>query len=176
MIFTETSLNGSFLVDLEWREDDRGAFARAFCVEEFGRMGLCDRIVQTNVSFNEGRGTLRGMHYQRTPHGETKVVRVTRGRIFDVIVDLRRASPSYTRWFGVELDEESGRSLYVPDGCAHGFITLEAKSEVFYLMGSEYVAGAATGVRYDDPAFSIEWPEPPTVVSERDLGFAPFVP
>jgi dTDP-4-dehydrorhamnose 3,5-epimerase len=175
MIFTETPLRGSFLIDLEWLEDERGAFARAFCVEEFRKMGLRGDIAQANLSFNERCGTLRGMHYQRAPDSETKVVRVARGRVFDVIVDLRRDSSTYTQWFGAELDDETGRALYVPSGFAHGFLTLQAKTEVSYLMGTAYVAGAAAGVRYDDPVFGIKWPAPPVIVSERDLAFAPFV-
>jgi dTDP-4-dehydrorhamnose 3,5-epimerase len=174
MIFSETALPGAFLIDLERREDDRGFFARAFCKEEFSAHGLNGRVEQANVSFNKRRGTLRGMHYQQEPHGETKVVRVVRGRIYDVIVDLRRSSPTHTRWFGIELDSQTERALYIPEGFAHGFLTLEDDTEIFYLMGSPFVPTAAAGARYDDPAFGIQWPEAPTVIAERDLAFAPY--
>jgi dTDP-4-dehydrorhamnose 3,5-epimerase len=176
VIFVETRLAGAWLIELERREDDRGWFARSFCTEELRARGLNDRVVQANASFNRRRGTLRGMHYQRAPHGETKIVRVTRGRVHDVIVDVRPESPSFRQWFGVDLDERTGTALYVPEGVAHGFLTLADESEVHYLMGVAYVPEAAAGFRHDDPAFGIRWPETPRLVSERDLAFPPYSP
>jgi dTDP-4-dehydrorhamnose 3,5-epimerase len=179
VILGETPLAGAFVVELEQLRDERGHFARTFDTEQFAAAGLDGRVAQCNTSFNARAGTLRGMHYQADPHGEAKLIRATRGAIFDVVVDLRAGSPTFTRWFGVELDAESGRSLYVPVGFAHGFQTLVADSEVLYQMSYHYVPDAARGVRFDDPAFAIEWPPPPPgglVVSERDSAFPDFVP
>ena len=177
MILRETPLAGAHVVELERLRDERGHFARTFDAEQFAAAGLDARVVQCSTSFNARAGTLRGMHYQADPHGEAKLVRVTRGAVFDVIVDLRPASPTCRGWFGIELDAESGRSLYVPVGFAHGFQTLVDDSEVLYQMSHPYVPDAARGVRFDDPAFAIEWPpSPPTglVVSERDRAFPDF--
>lgn len=168
MKFTETDIDGVFVIDLERLGDERGWFARSFCVDEFAGAGIDFNIVQENLSFNSEAGTLRGMHYQRGPHEEAKVVRCIRGAIFDVAVDLRPDSPSFRSWFGVELAGDSGRSLFVPAGCAHGFQTLTDDVEVHYLMSARYHPEAAAGVRYDDPAFGIEWPLPVSSVSERD--------
>lgn len=168
MIFTETDLPGAYVVDLEPYRDERGFFARAWCRNEFEEHGLVPRVVQANVSFNEHEGTLRGMHYQVAPHEETKLVRCTRGAIYDVIVDLRPDSPTYTHWIGVELTEHNYRMLYVPENFAHGFITLQPRTEVTYQVSQFYAPDAERGVRYDDPAFGIEWPVPVRVISEKD--------
>lgn len=176
MIFAETSLPGAFIIDIQWHEDDRGAFGRVFCTDEFRKVGIEAHVAQANISKNARRATLRGLHYQRAPHAEAKIIRVNRGRIYDVIADLRPQSPTYTRWFGVYLDGDAGQSLYVPAGLAHGFLTLDDRTEIFYLMSAPYVEEAAAGVRFDDPALGIVWPEPPQVISPRDLSFPPFSP
>ena len=175
MIFTETPLAGAWVLDPERREDDRGHFARTYDREEFAQRGMDPSVVQCNTSFNARAGTLRGMHFQAAPHGEPKLVRCTRGAIHDVIVDLRPGSPTHRGWFGVDLTAENGRSLFVPVDFAHGFQTLEDASEVLYVMGHEYVADAASGVRWDDPAFGIKWPPAPSggrTISERDAAYA----
>jgi dTDP-4-dehydrorhamnose 3,5-epimerase len=173
----ETPLAGAYVVEVEQRRDERGYFARTFDREQFAAAGLDGRVAATNTSFNPRAGTLRGMHYQAPPHGEAKLVRVTRGAVFDVIVDLRADSATFRRWFALELDAASGVSLYVPVGFAHGFQTLLDDSEVLYQMSYEYVPEAARGVRFDDPAFAIDWPAPPPdgrVISERDRTFPDF--
>lgn len=168
MLFTPTPLPGLLLVDPERRTDERGFFARSFCAAEFAAQGLPTVFPQHNVSGNPRRGTLRGLHLQRPPHGEPKLVRCTGGAIFDVAVDVRPGSPTHGRWFGVELDAAGGRSLYIPPGFAHGFQTLTDDAEVLYLMGAMYVPEAATGLRWDDPDVGIVWPLPVSVVGERD--------
>ena len=168
MIFTETAVAGAYVIDAERVEDERGFFTRVFCEDEFRAHGLDTAIVQCNVSWNRVRGTLRGMHYQSAPHEETKIVRCTRGAIWDVVADLRRESPTYRRWAAAELTARNHRQLYIPKGVAHGFITLEDDTEVFYEMGTRYAAGAGRGVPWDDPAFAIEWPVEPVVIGERD--------
>jgi dTDP-4-dehydrorhamnose 3,5-epimerase len=168
LIFSETSITGAIILDLERREDDRGFFARAFCEDEFRARGLNGRIAQCNLSWNRVKGTLRGLHYQAEPFEETKIVRCTRGAIWDVVIDLRPDSETYRRWAGVELTAENARALYVPTGLAHGFITIQDDTEVLYMMGSPYVAEAATGVAWDDPAFAIDWPAEPVLISDRD--------
>lgn len=172
MIFTQMDIPGTYIIDLEKIEDDRGYFARSFCQQEFENAGISFTPVQTNLSFNKQAGTLRGMHYQQAPHGEAKLVRCNRGRIFDVAIDLRPESAAYRQWIGVELDADDGRALFIPEGCAHGFLTLSDDTEVLYLMGHEYVPGAGAGVRWDDPAFSIAWPANPVVISDRDRAYA----
>lgn len=169
MIFTQTDLEGAFIIDLERIADPRGFFARAWDRNEFEEHGLETRIAQSNLSFNKRRGTLRGMHYQVAPHAEVKLVRCTRGAMYDVIIDLRQGSPTYARWIGVELTEHNGRMLYIPKGFAHGFQTLRDDTEAFYMMSEFYTPGAAAGVRWDDPSFEIEWPlGEPTEISEKD--------
>lgn len=176
MIFTETELPGAFVIDLERREDDRGFFARAWCAQEFAEHGLNTRLVQANLSFNHHKGTLRGMHFQHDPAAETKVIRATRGSILDVIVDLRPDSPTYTKWIGVELSAENRRALYVPEGFAHGYQTLEPDTETYYLVTEFYTPEAEGGVRWNDPAFGIEWPDPDNpLLSEKDASWPDFV-
>lgn len=168
MIFSETQLPGAYVIELEKRGDARGFFARAFCQREFAAHGLMTHIAQTNVSFSQTRGTLRGMHYQAAPYAEAKLVRCTRGSILDVIVDLRPESPACKKWLGVELTAANYRMLYVPEGFAHGFITLEDCVEVTYQVSQFYTPEAERGVRWDDPAFGIEWPLAPAVISDKD--------
>lgn len=175
MILHETELHGVFVVELEPREDERGSFTRVWDGPELERLGLDARIAQCSVSLNRRAGTLRGLHYQASPHGETKVLRCTRGALFDVLVDLRRGSPTFKRWFGFELRARDDRCLYVPEGLAHGFQTLEDETEVFYAISVPYEPSSARGVRWDDPAFAIEWPETPErTISERDRAWPDF--
>ena len=162
------------IIEPELHADERGAFARTYCADELRANGLDPRISQCSTSFNRQAGTLRGLHYQRQPHAEVKLVRCTTGAIFDVAVDLRPGSPTYCRWVGIELTAENRRALYVPEGCAHGFLTLVDGSEVFYQISSPYVAEAGTGVRWDDPAFGVQWPSTPIVIAERDAGYPDF--
>jgi dTDP-4-dehydrorhamnose 3,5-epimerase len=176
MIFTETALQGAVLVDLAPHSDERGFSSRSFCEREFAEHGLNPRVVQCNISYNQKRGTLRGMHLQVPPFAEAKLVRVTRGSIYDVIVDLRRDSPTRLKWFGVELSAENRRALYVPEGFAHGFLTLEDDTQVFYQMSEFYAPECARGYPWDDPAFGIVWPIPVSVISEKDAGLAAFIP
>jgi dTDP-4-dehydrorhamnose 3,5-epimerase len=175
MRFEETPLCGAFVVQPERLEDERGFFARTWCRDEFSRQGLSPELSQCNLSFNARRHTLRGMHYQRRPHGEIKLVRCTTGAIFDVIVDLRRDSATYLKWFGIELSAENRQMLYIPEDFAHGFLTLCDGAEVFYQMSTPFVAGFGAGVRWNDPAFAIAWPALPDVISERDNSYADFV-
>jgi dTDP-4-dehydrorhamnose 3,5-epimerase len=174
--FTETPLHGVVLIELDSMKDERGSFARTFCDDEFERAGIAMHIRQTNLSHNRHALTLRGMHYQEAPHGEPKAVQCIRGRIFDVALDLRPGSPSYRRWFAAELAPELERMMFIPEGCAHGFLTLEEASDVLYLMGRPFAPLAARGVRWDDAAFGIEWPAKPRVISPRDRSYPDFVP
>jgi dTDP-4-dehydrorhamnose 3,5-epimerase len=176
LIFRETPLAGAFVLESERFPDERGFFARTFCQQEFEANGLSPAVAQCNLSYNAKKGTLRGLHFQAAPHGEEKLVRVTRGAIFDVIVDLRPASPTFRRHLVVELTAENRWALYVPRDFAHGFQTLEDDTEVFYQMSQFFDPAAARGYRYDDPTFSIPWPFPPTVVSERDLALPTMEP
>ena len=171
MIFTETRLKGAYIIEPERQEDERGFFARTFCRKEFEAQGLNPRVVQCSVSFNEKRGTLRGIHYQALPHAEAKSVRCVRGAIYDVIVDLRRESPTFKQWTAVELSAGNGKMLYVPEGVGHGFQTLVDSSEVFYQMSEFYHPECARGLRWDDPVIGVEWPLVPSVMSQRDLTF-----
>lgn len=171
MLFTETALKGAYIVDLELREDERGFFARSWCEDEFKEHGLNPRLVQCNVSFNKNRGTLRGMHYQAEPFPEAKLVRCTMGAIYDVIIDLCADSPTFKQWFAVELSAENRRALYIPESFAHGFQTLTENTEVFYQMSEFYHPECARGVRWNDPAFGIEWPVENKILSKRDDTF-----
>jgi dTDP-4-dehydrorhamnose 3,5-epimerase len=175
LIFTETDLAGAYLIDLEQLEDERGFFARAWDVNEFAERGLSTRLVQANVAFNRSAGTLRGMHYQAEPHAEAKLVRCTRGAVYDVIIDLRPHSPTHARWLAVELTAESGRMLYVPEGFAHGYQTLVGETETFYLVSEFYEPQAERGVRWDDPFFAIDWPETADrIMSDKDRKWPDF--
>lgn len=176
MIFRETTIDGVWVVEPELHEDERGFFARTWDAEEFAERGLSGHLVQTSISFSRRRGTLRGLHYQAAPYEEAKLVRCAAGAIFDVAVDLRPGSPTLTRWTGVELSAGNRHALYVPEGCAHGFLTLVDNSEVSYLMSVVHVADAARGVRFDDPAFGIPWPGEIVVINERDRSYADFAP
>jgi len=174
VIFTETELAGAYIIDLEPIGDERGFFARNYCEREFAKHHLCTHWVQCNISFNAHRATLRGMHFQSAPHEEAKLVRVTNGAVFDAIVDLREDSPTFCHHVTVELSAANRRMLYVPEGFAHGFLTLEPDTEIFYQMSEFYAPECATGVRYDDPAFAISWPEEPDIISERDAAYPDF--
>jgi dTDP-4-dehydrorhamnose 3,5-epimerase len=177
VIFQETGLKGAFVVDLERKEDERGFFARTWCQKEFEAHGLNPRLVQAGLSYNRLRGTLRGLHYQATPFQEAKLIRCLRGGIYDVIVDLRPESPTYLRWIGIDLNAENRTMLYIPEGFAHGFQTLADETEVFYQMTQFYEPGAERGARWDDPAFSICWPEVENrVISARDRSWPLFEP
>ena len=174
MLFTPSPLSGAYIIGLEPHTDERGFFARAWCQKEFSDRGLNPLLVQCNISFNERRGTLRGMHLQTEPFAETKLVRCTRGAIWDAIVDLRTESPTYLKHFAVELSAQNRQMLYVPENFAHGFITLEDETEIFYQMSELYAPDHAVGYRFDDPAFGIQWPVPVTVISERDRTYPDY--
>jgi dTDP-4-dehydrorhamnose 3,5-epimerase len=171
MIFTETKLAGAYIIDLEKRGDSRGFFARSFCQDEFERHGLVNKVVQTNVSLSKHQGTLRGMHYQESPYAETKLVRCTQGAIYDVIVDIRPESPTFKQWIGVELSSSNHRMLFVPQHFAHGFITLMDDSEVTYQVSQVYHPGSERGLRYNDPALGIIWPQEVNVISDKDAAW-----
>jgi dTDP-4-dehydrorhamnose 3,5-epimerase len=178
MIFAETRLKGVFEIAMAPHEDERGFFARTYCWREFEAHGLNPRVVQCNVSYNQSRGTLRGMHYQAAPDAEAKLIRCLRGAIYDVAVDLRAGSPTFGQWTAAELRAEPGRPsrmLYIPEGLAHGFLTLADDTEVFYQMSEFFAPQAALGFRWNDPAFAIEWPEPARVISDRDRTYPDFV-
>jgi len=174
MIFQATKLPGVYAIDVERKADERGFFARSWCCDEFESNGLNPRLVQCSVSFNTLRGTLRGMHYQAPPYPETKLVRCTRGAIYDVVVDIRPNSPTFKQWVAVTLTAENRRTVYVPEGCAHGFLTLEDETEVLYQMSEFYHPESAMGVRWDDGAFAISWPGTVEVISERDRSYPDF--
>jgi len=174
MRFEELTLAGAFLVHIEPMADERGLFGRTFCEKEFAEAGLPTRFPQMNLSFNDRKGTVRGMHYQIAPNEEPKLIRCTRGAIHDVIVDLRPGSPTYCQSIGFDLTAENRTALYIPPGFAHGFQTLAEASEVLYLMGNFYAQESGRGVRWDDPAFNISWPEPISVISERDATYPKF--
>ena len=168
MIFTETALRGAFVIEPELIEDERGFFAYTWSRQEFERHGLNPRVMQANISLNKRNGTLRGMHFQVAPYQEAKLVRCVTGSIFDVIIDLREGSPTFHKWVAVELSARNRLMLYVPEGLSHGYQTLQDNSEVAYQISESYHPEAARGVRWDDPAFGIDWPVPVTVISERD--------
>ena len=175
MNFIATDLEGAYIIEIEAHEDERGFFARAWCEDEFLEHGLNPKMKQCNISFNHKKGTLRGMHYQMDPYGEVKIVRCTKGAIFDVVIDLRLNSSTYKQHVSVELNEENRRMLYIPEGFAHGFQTLEDNTEVFYQMASSFVPEAANGVRWNDSVFNIKWPEEKNrVISARDKTYADF--
>jgi len=174
MRFTPTRIAGVVVVDVEARSDERGSFARLHCPEEFARAGHPFAPVQTSLSRNPHLGTLRGLHYQPAPHAEVKLVRCVRGRIFDVAVDLRPGSPTYRLWTAAELSAENARALLVPEGVAHGFLTLEADSDVLYQISPAYSPGHEAGVRWDDSAFAVAWPAAPAVISPRDAAYPDF--
>ncbi len=168
MKFMQTKLKGAFIITPDRIEDDRGFFARTFCRQEFEEHGLNPNLVQCNISFNQKKGTVRGMHYQTAPHAEVKLVRCTAGAIYDVIIDLRPESPTFIKWFAAELSEKNHQMLYVPEGFAHGYQTLEPYTEVFYQVSAFYHPASERGTRWNDPAFGIEWPLPACVISNKD--------
>lgn len=174
MKFTEMALPGAWLIDIEPVKDERGFFARTWCQREFAEHGLVASLVQCGMSYNKTKGTLRGMHYQTEPHAEAKLIRCTLGVIYDVIVDLRSSSATYKKYAGVELSAENRRMLYVPPGIAHGFLTLTDGCEVLYQMSEFHQPDQARGVRWNDPAFAIRWPDDVRVVSERDRHYPDF--
>jgi dTDP-4-dehydrorhamnose 3,5-epimerase len=175
--FTETPIPGAVVLELDRHDDERGFFARVWDPDELRDAGLSPGLAQASISRSSRAGTLRGMHFQRHPHEEAKLVRCVRGTIFDVVLDLRPESPTYLGWHGVRLDHEEARALYVPEGCAHGFQTLEPDTDVLYLISYPYVPEASTGVRWDDPAFRIEWPAAPErTIGARDLAWPDYVP
>lgn len=176
MIFQETKLRGVFEILLEPNSDERGFFARCWCRNEAEKAGLSNRLVQCSISFNKQKGTLRGMHYQSEPYPETKIVRCTRGAIYDVAIDLRPQSSTFKEWISVVLTAKNRKMLYVPEGCAHGFLTLEDESEVMYQMSEFYHPECARGVCWKDPAFNISWPGPVEVIAERDSTYPNFEP
>lgn len=176
MIFTETKLKGCFIITPEIKADERGFFARSWCKKEFSSHGLNPNLVQCNISFNQKKATLRGMHYQAKPHEEAKLVRCTMGSIYDAIVDLRPESPTFKQWVAVELTRENSQMLYVPEGMAHGFQTLVDNTEVFYQMSEFYYPELARGVRWNDPSFNIDWPEQEErVISDKDRSYPDFL-
>ena len=168
MRFTETDVVGARVIDPTPHQDDRGRFMRAWCSREFAQSGITFVPVQANMGLSVRKGTVRGMHFQEAPALEAKLVRCTRGAMFDVVLDLRQESPSYRKWYGVELSAENGRMLYVPEGCGHGYQTLEESTEMYYMTSALYTPSASRGVRFDDPAFGIQWPLAASVVSEQD--------
>ncbi len=174
MKFTTTPIAGAWLVEMERSEDDRGWFARSWCAGEFVAHGLNAAFSQSSTSFNRRRGTLRGMHYQVAPHAEAKLVRCTRGAMYDVALDLRPSSPTFCKWFAAELTADNGRSLYIPEGCAHGFQTLADDTEVLYQIAGEYHPASGRGVRWDDAAFGIQWPLLEPLISDRDQNYVDF--
>jgi dTDP-4-dehydrorhamnose 3,5-epimerase len=171
MLFTETKLSGAFIIELERMHDARGFFARSWSQREWEAQQLNPRLLECNISFNQKKGTLRGMHYQDPPDAQTKLVRCTAGAVYDVIIDMRADSPTFKQWFAVELTAENHRMLYIPEGLAHGFQTLAEDTEVFYQMSAYYVPASARGVRWNDPAFGIEWPLEVEVIAPRDAAY-----
>jgi len=174
VIFHETTLKGVFLIEVERNEDDRGFFARTFCQKEFESHGINWKVSQCNISYNRKKGTLRGMHFQIKPHEEAKLVRVTKGIVYDVILDLRPDSPTFKNWITIELSSDNRKSVYIPEGLAHGFQTLQDDTEVFYQMSELYHAESARGLRWNDPAFSIKWPIEEKIISTKDSQYPDF--
>ena len=175
MKFIPTKIPGAYLIEIQPIADDRGFFSRTFCIDEFQQHGLNSNFVQCNVSFTSQQGTIRGMHYQVAPHTETKLVRCTRGAIYDIILDLRPESPTFKQWVATELTANNHQMFYIPSGCAHGFQTLVDDTEVLYQMSGLYSAGAAKGVRWNDPAFEIEMPLAVSSINERDKNYLDFI-
>jgi dTDP-4-dehydrorhamnose 3,5-epimerase len=177
MRFSPTALSGAYIIDLQPHQDERGFFARTWCQQEFAKYGLNPQLAQCNVALSHRAGTLRGMHYQVSPHEEAKLVRCTKGALYDVIIDLRPHSPTYLQWIGVELTAGNHRMLYVPEGFAHGYQTLCDETEVFYQVSQFYQPGAEQGVRWNDPAFGIDWPETSDCpISDKDRHWPDFSP
>ena len=174
MKFNEAKLNGAFIIEIEKLSDERGFFARSWCRKEFEDHGLISRLVQTNVSYNRKKGTLRGMHYQIAPYQECKLIRCTRGAIYDVIIDLRPDSETYKQWTGVKLTADNYSMLYVPEDFAHGFLTLTDNTEITYQVSQFYTPGSEKGIRFDDPAFNIQWPLEVVVISDKDRTWPDF--
>lgn len=174
MKFLETKLDGVFEIDLDLNVDERGFFARSWCEREFGNQGLESKLVQCSISLNHRKNTLRGIHYQEAPFAETKLVRCTAGSVYDVVLDLRRESPSFKQWFGIFLSAENRKSIYIPKGCGHGFLTLTDDAEILYQMSEFYHPEGARGVRWNDPSFHVLWPENVEVISERDRTYPDF--
>ncbi len=174
MIFHESKLRGVFEIEIERHLDERGFFARTWCKKEFEEHGLDSRVAQSSISFNARRGTLRGVHYQAAPNAETKIVRCTQGSVYDVVLDLRGESPTFKEWISVILSAEQRNMIYIPEGCAHGFLTIADDTEVLYQMTEFFAPESARGVRWNDPAFGIAWPEKVEVISERDRMYPDF--
>jgi len=176
MIFSETKLNGAYVIEPEKYEDERGYFARVFCENEFKSHGIKLNMVQSNIGFSSKKGTIRGLHYQVYPHAEVKLIRCLSGSIFDVIIDLRPESPTYRQWFGIELNSKNNQMLLVPEYFAHGYQSLVDNTEVFYQVSQFYMADAERGIRWDDPAFNIQWPEMiHPIISEKDKSWPDFL-
>lgn len=175
MRYRQLEIAGAWLIEIEPKSDDRGFFARTVCSQEFKQRGLPERFVQSSISYNTKRGTLRGMHLQKAPSKEVKLIRCTAGEIYDVVLDLRKDSPTFLKWIGVNLSAKNRSALIVPFGCAHGFITLQDDTELLYMMSEEQAPELATGARWNDPAFGITWPIAPQVISERDASYPDFV-
>jgi len=173
--FSPLPLDGAVVIEPELMEDERGFFMRTFCCEEFSAHGFDSNLIQCSSSFNKRKGTLRGMHYQDKPHEEAKIVRCTMGNIYDVIIDLRPESTTFKCWAAVELSADNRKSIYIPKGFAHGFLTLEDESEIFYMMSERFYPERARGVRWDDPAFAIDWPSDVCVISSRDKSYPDFI-
>jgi dTDP-4-dehydrorhamnose 3,5-epimerase len=171
MKFSTTSVLGAWVIEPTPREDERGRFMRAWCVREFAEQGISFVPVQANMGLSVRKGTVRGVHYQNETASEAKLVRCTRGSMFDVVLDVRKDSATYGKWYGVELNPENGQMLFLPEGCAHGYQTLEDDTEMYYMASAYYTPLAATGVRFNDPRFNIQWPLPPTLVSEQDMNW-----
>lgn len=174
MLFEKTKIAGAFEIHPELKTDERGFFARSWCRQEFKQAGLNPNLAQCNISSNPHKGTLRGMHYQTAPFAEAKLVRCTRGSVYDVVIDLREDSPTFKEWIGVTLTAADHNMMYVPEGCAHGFLTLEDDCEVFYQISEFYDAESARGARWDDPAFRVKWPAQPQLMSDRDRTYPDF--
>lgn len=174
MKFTETELSGSFVIEVEKIEDDRGFFGRLWCDEELKKYNLNTNIVQANISLSKKAGTLRGLHFQKSPYQETKLLRCTKGAVYNVIIDLRPESPTFKKWFGVKLTEDNHKMIYVPENFANGFLTLEDNSEVYYMVTQFYNKESESGIRWNDPTFNIKWPREISEISEKDIKQANF--